>query len=136
MIDVQSVTKRYGKFTAVQNLSFKVGKSSIYGLVGYNGAGKTTLLKTIAGVFKADGGKVLIDGKDVFKNAEVRQNLFYVPDDIYFEPYTTMSKMADFYKGYYPNFSQNTFDKLVKVFELNKDARLSSFQRACKDRQK
>ena len=129
MIDVQSVTKRYGKFTAVQNLSFKVGKSSIYGLVGYNGAGKTTLLKTIAGVFKADGGKVLIDGKDVFKNAEVRQNLFYVPDDIYFEPYTTMSKMADFYKGYYPNFSQNTFDKLVKVFELNKDARLSSFSK-------
>ena len=45
MIEVIGVTKRFQDFTAIQNLSLKVEKSSIYGLVGYNGAGKTTLLK-------------------------------------------------------------------------------------------
>ena len=48
MIEVIGVTKRFQDFTAIQNLSPKVEKSSIYGLVGYNGAGKTTLLKTVA----------------------------------------------------------------------------------------
>ena len=53
MIEVIGVTKRFQDFTAIQNLSLKVEKSSIYGLVGYNGAGKTTLLKTVAGVYRA-----------------------------------------------------------------------------------
>mgnify|MGYP000776674835 FL=1 len=56
MIEVIGVTKRFQDFTAIQNLSLKVEKSSIYGLVGYNGAGKTTLLKTVSGVYRADEG--------------------------------------------------------------------------------
>lgn len=47
MIEVVNVTKKFGDFTAIQDLNFKVSDGSIYGLIGYNGAGKTTLLKTI-----------------------------------------------------------------------------------------
>lgn len=65
MIEVIGVTKRFQDFTAIQNLSLKVEKSSIYGLVGYNGAGKTTLLKTVAGVYRADEGEVKIFGENV-----------------------------------------------------------------------
>lgn len=50
MIEVVNVTKKFGDFTAIQDLNFKVSDGSIYGLIGYNGAGKTTLLKTITGV--------------------------------------------------------------------------------------
>ena len=56
MIEVVNVTKKFGDFTAIQDLNFKVSDGSIYGLIGYNGAGKTTLLKTITGVYKPDGG--------------------------------------------------------------------------------
>ena len=51
MIEFINVTKKFGDFTAVEDISFKVEPSSIYGLIGYNGAGKTTLLKTAAGIY-------------------------------------------------------------------------------------
>lgn len=129
MIEVKSLTKRFGDFTALEDLSFKVDKTSVYGLVGYNGAGKTTLLKTISGVYKADMGEVLIDGVNVFDSTVERQRLFYVPDQIYFEPNSTILSMAKFYCGYYPDFSFDTLDKLCEVFGLDKNAKLNSFSK-------
>ena len=129
MIEVRNVTKKFGDFTAIEDLSMSVGNSSVYGLVGYNGAGKTTLLKTIAGIYKADGGEVLIDGADSYDSAKAKSKLFFVPDDIYFEAYSTIAKMAEFYSGYYKNFSYELLDKLCEVFGLDKNAKLNSFSK-------
>ena len=129
MIEIRNVTKKFGDFTAIENLSLKVDKSSVYGLVGYNGAGKTTLLKTIAGVYKMDGGEVLIDGVNSYDSAQAKKKLFFVPDDIYFEAYSTIAKMTKFYSGYYEDFSYNLLDKLCDVFGLDKNAKLNSFSK-------
>lgn len=129
MIEVQGVTKKFGSFTAISEISFTVGDGSLYGLIGYNGAGKTTLLKTITGVYKANGGKVLLDGEDTFDNERMKQHMFYVPDDIYFQPYSSMESMAKFYNGYYPDFSFETFRKLAEVFGLDTKARLNGFSK-------
>lgn len=75
MIEVVNVTKKFGDFTAIQDLNFKVSDGSIYGLIGYNGAGKTTLLKTITGVYKPDGGEVRLDGENAFDNAKMKQHM-------------------------------------------------------------
>jgi ABC-type multidrug transport system ATPase subunit len=112
MVDVINVTKKFGSFTALSELSFHVDRASVYGLVGYNGAGKTTLLKTIAGVYKPEGGEVRIEGEPVYENARMKQRLFYVPDELYFQPYANMEKMARFYKGYYPKFSDTNLHEL------------------------
>lgn len=129
MIEIREVTKKYGKFTAVDKLSMTVDKGSVYGLVGYNGAGKTTLLKTVAGIFRADGGSVTVDGVDVFDSADVKRRMFYVPDDLYFNYNSSIEKMAKFYAGYYPKFSFETLDKLCGVFKLDKTARINSFSK-------
>lgn len=129
MVDVINITKKFGDFTALSGLSFRVGKASMYGLVGYNGAGKTTLLKTIAGVYRPEVGEVKILGQNIFDNAKMKQKLFYVPDDLYFQPYASMEKMAKFYKGYYPKFSDSTFNKLTDLFGLDKTKRLNSFSK-------
>lgn len=129
MIEVQGVTKKFGSFTAISDISFTVGDGSLYGLIGYNGAGKTTLLKTITGVYKAEAGRVLLDGEDAFDNELMKQHMFYVPDDIYFQPYANMEKMAKFYNGYYPEFSFDTFYKLAEVFGLDTKARLNGFSK-------
>ena len=126
MIEVVNVTKKFGDFTAIQDLNFKVSDGSIYGLIGYNGAGKTTLLKTITGVYKPDGGEVRLDGENAFDNAKMKQHMFYVPDDIYFAPYANMEKMAKFYNGFYPDFSFDTFRKL---FGLDTKARINGFSK-------
>lgn len=129
MIEVVNVTKKFGDFTAIQDLNFKVSDGSIYGLIGYNGAGKTTLLKTITGVYKPDGGEVRLDGENAFDNAKMKQHMFYVSDDIYFAPYANMEKMAKFYNGFYPDFSFDTFRKLSEVFGLDTKARINGFSK-------
>ena len=129
MIEIREVTKKYGKFTAVDKLSMTVDKGSVYGLVGYNGAGKPTLLKTVAGIYRADGGSVTVDGVDVFDSADVKRRMFYVPDDLYFNYNSSIEKMAKFYAGYYPKFSFETLDKLCGVFKLDKTARINSFSK-------
>ena len=70
MIEIKSVTKKYGDFVAIENVNLAVDDSSVLGLAGFNGSGKTTLLNVCAGIFKPDGGEVLLDGKPVFDNAE------------------------------------------------------------------
>ncbi len=129
MIEFKNVTKKFGDFTAVEDISFKVEPSSIYGLIGYNGAGKTTLLKTAAGIYKADGGEVLMDSVPTFDNAPIRKEMFYIPDDLYFPMNATVNSMAKFYADYYPNFSFKTFNNLVEVFGLDPKKKIRGFSK-------
>ena len=129
LIEVKNLIKCYGKYTALDRLSFTVDEGSVYGLIGYNGAGKTTLLKTIAGVYKADSGEVLFDGENIYDNAKQKARLFYVPDDIYFKAYSNMNKMAAFYNGYYRSFSYETFKSLTDVFGLDPKKNLNGFSK-------
>lgn len=129
MIEIKNITKKFGDFTAIENISFNVDDNGIFGLIGYNGAGKTTLLKTTAGIYKPEAGEVLLDGENVFENPARKKKLFYVPGDLYFLPYANMQKMASFYKGYYPNFNEKTFENLSKLFGLNTSKRIAGFSK-------
>ncbi len=129
MIEFVNVTKKFGDFTAVEDISFKIEPSSIYGLIGYNGAGKTTLLKTAAGIYKSEGGKVLIDGEDTFDNDNIRKDLFYIPDDLYFPMNATINSMAKFYADYHPNFSFKTLNNLIEVFGLDPKKKIRGFSK-------
>lgn len=129
MIEIKNLTKKYGSFTAIEDISFTVDKSSIYGLVGYNGAGKTTLLKTAAGMLKADDGEILFDGENIFDNGLVRTNLLYVPDEAYFIKGASLERMGKFYKDYYPNFSSKVFRNMTEAMGLDPKKNLGSFSK-------
>ncbi len=129
MIEFKHVTKKFDDFTAVEDISFKVEPSSIYGLIGYNGAGKTTLLKTAAGIYRPENGEVLMDGQNTFNNNDIRKLMFYIPDDLYFPMNSTPKSMAKFYADYYPNFSFKTFDNLIELFGLDKKKKIRGFSK-------
>ncbi len=129
MIEIKNVTKKFGGFTAIENISFNIEKSSIYGLVGYNGAGKTTLLKTCAGIYAPEEGAVMIDGENVYDNGKIRNNIFFVPDEMYFPRGATLLRMKNFYKGYYENFSEKVFAKMVGAMGLSLTANIQSFSK-------
>ena len=76
MIEIKNITKKYGNFTAIEDISFNVEKSSIYGLVGYNGAGKTTLLNILAALDKPTEGNVILDGNNLSKLKESQISAF------------------------------------------------------------
>ena len=129
MIEIKNVTKKFDNFVAIEDISFNVEPTSIYGLIGYNGAGKTTLLKTVAGIYRADGGEVLLDGQRSFDNDDNRKDLFYIPDDLYFPLNSTPLSMAKFYADYYPNFHMKTFENLIEVFGLDKKKKIRGFSK-------
>lgn len=129
MIEFNSVTKEFDGFVAVEDISFKIEPSSIYGLIGYNGAGKTTLIKTAAGIYRATSGTITMDNQNTYDNPVIRKRMFYVPDDLYFPMNASIKSMAKFYKSYYPSFSEKTLDNLVEVFGLDPKSKIRGFSK-------
>ena len=105
MIKVLDVVKTFGDFKALNCVSMNVKKGSVYGLVGPNGAGKTTIIKNLIGVYRQDSGDILIDGKKVYENPDVKSDFVYIGDDLYFFPTYSVLDCAKFYAGIYENFS-------------------------------
>jgi ABC-2 type transport system ATP-binding protein len=80
-IEVVGLTKKYGDFPAVNDVSFKVNQGEILGYLGPNGAGKSTTVKMLTGILAPSGGRILIDGRDLQGDAlSVKQRIGYVPE--------------------------------------------------------
>ncbi len=136
MIVLDNVSKSFGKTKVLNDVSFCVNDCSIYGLIGYNGAGKTTLLNIISGLYRADSGKVDIDigGKKLtpFDNPEVKRSLFYVTDEPYYFPNSNLIAMRDFYCGFYPEWSDESFKKLADLFGISLTKKIGDFSKGMK----
>lgn len=132
MINVDNVTKQFGDFYALKDCTIKIGSGSAYGLLGSNGAGKSTLLRILAGIYRQDSGEVTIDESAVYDNVAVKQRIFYVSDDV--EQYANMTPddMKKMYEIFYPTFSTEKFEKLMKAIDLPKDKRMSTFSKGMK----
>ncbi len=124
MIDVMQVTKRFDGHVAICNLSFRVAKGSVYGLVGPNGAGKTTIIKHIVGAYRADKGTIKVDGEPVYENVPIKRRVVYIPDDLYFPPAFSAKDMARLYSDAYPQFCWERFEKLAPVFGIDPKKRV------------
>jgi ABC-2 type transport system ATP-binding protein len=82
MIKVEHLTRKYGDFTAVDDVSFEIGQGEIVGLLGHNGAGKTTIMKMITGYLEPTEGNITIDGLDVGKDRrEIQKKIGYLPEN-------------------------------------------------------
>ncbi|MBE6733476.1 MAG: ABC transporter ATP-binding protein [Ruminococcaceae bacterium] len=129
MITGTNLTKKFDEKTALNSVNFKLLKGSIYGLVGSNGSGKSTLLRLIAGVYRADGGSIEIDGEDCFDNVIAKEKIAFLGDTPYFLPQSNLVEMKKFYKSLYKNFDEETFEHLLTVFPLDKTARISTMSK-------
>lgn len=97
MIEVEHLTKKYGDLVAVRDLSFKVEKGSIWGLLGPNAAGKTTTMRILTGYLPATEGKAVIAGFDVFEQPnEVKTVIGYLPEAVPLYPEMTVSDYLSF----------------------------------------
>jgi ABC-2 type transport system ATP-binding protein len=97
MIEVQHLTKRYGPFTAVDDISFRVEKGEILGFLGPNGAGKTTTMRVLTGYMPATDGKAVVAGFDVFeKPLEAKRRTGYLPETPPLYPEMTVREYLSF----------------------------------------
>ena len=118
MLTLKNITKTFGDFKALDNLTMTVPKGAVYGLVGPNGAGKSTAIRHLTGVYRPDSGEVLLENTPVWENPAVKTRIGYIPDDIFYFPSATLEDMRKFYAGIYPNFDNNLFERLYEIFNL------------------
>ena len=118
MLQIQNVTKTFGEFKALDNLSMTVPKGTVYGLVGPNGAGKSTAIRLLTGVYTPDEGSLTMDGQPINENITIKERIGYIPDEIFYFPSATLEDMRRYYKGMYPKFDNALFDRLYEIFNL------------------
>jgi gliding motility-associated transport system ATP-binding protein len=97
MIDVQSLSRHYGKVTAVDNVSFQIGDNEIVGLLGHNGAGKSTIMKMLSGYLEPHTGSIRIAGIDMAQQAHaIQQQLGYLPENLPVYPDMMVADYLDY----------------------------------------
>ena len=119
MIEVKDVIKTFDGFSALNAATLTVPQGSVYGLVGPNGAGKSTLIRHLTGIYRQDAGVVRMDGQDVWENAALKSRVAAIPDDWFYFHQATIRDMMRFYRGFYPNFSMERYEKLKEVFHIS-----------------
>lgn len=117
---VEGLAKRFGDFTAVDDLSFDCPRGEILGIVGPNGAGKTTTLRCIAGILKPTRGRVLVGGHDVIFDAlPAKRQLAFIPDTPHpFDMLTVTEHLRFTALAYEMKADEARFDELLDEFEL------------------
>lgn len=126
MIRVQSVYKTFEKSEALVDLTLSINEGEVFGLVGTNGSGKTTLMTMICGILKADRGAILIDGENVYENMDLKQDIFYVPDDAYFPAGYSCEEMKNLYRSIYHKFNEERFYILLEQFGLESKLKINN----------
>ncbi len=129
MLKMTNVTKCFGDFKALDNLTMTVPKGTVYGLVGPNGAGKSTAIRLLTGVYTPDSGDIAMEGQKIYENPDAKVRIGYIPDEIFYFPSATLEDMRRFYRGIYPKFDDELFGKLYEVFNLPPKSPLRRFSK-------
>ncbi len=118
MLEMKNVTKTFGDFKALDDLSLHVPQGSVYGLVGPNGAGKTTVIRHLTGIYQPDSGSVTVGGQPVWNDPAVKERIGYISDEIFYFPAATLEDMHQFYRQMFEPFDEALYQKLKEIFPL------------------
>ena len=118
MLEMNHVTKAFGDFKALDDLTLSVPKGTVYGLVGPNGAGKSTAIRHLTGIYRPDCGTVTIGGQPMGDDPTVKDRIGYIPDDVFYFPSATLEDMHRFYRQLYSRFDEELYRKLKEIFPL------------------
>ena len=129
MLELKHVTKCFGDFKALDDLTMTIPKGAVYGLVGPNGAGKSTAIRCLLGVYRPESGEITLEGKTIYENPEVKTTIGSIPDDIFYFPSATLEDMRRFYRGLYPKFDDALFERLYEVFNLPRKSPIRRFSK-------
>ncbi len=122
MITVENITRKFGDLTAVENISFDINESEIFGFLGPNGAGKTTTIRMLSTLISPDSGKITIDGKDTLSHGEYIREItgLLTESPGMYEKISAYDNLK-YYSSFYnipDNKRKNNIEKYLKMFGL------------------
>lgn len=133
VIEIQNLTRRYGKQDAVNGLSLRVKPGRCYGFFGRNGAGKTTTIKCLLNLLRPTSGSVRVFGLDPQKDeVGVKSRVAYVPDAVAFYPWMTVRDTLDYLASFRANWNRDTEADLLRRFGLKPDQKAISLSKGQK----
>ena len=125
ILEIQNLTKYYGKIRGVENLSLKLEEGEIFGFIGPNGAGKSTTIRSIMNLINKTSGKVLIENKEFKKDdIKIKEKIGYLPSEIYLYDDLTVKEMLDYHESFYNQNLTKRRKELVKRLKLDESKKI------------
>lgn len=140
MIELRNITKKFGDFTAVDDLTLSIQPGDFFGFLGPNGAGKTTTIKMIVGLFAPTSGSIVVNGFDLSNQPlQAKQTIAYIPDTPFLYEKLTGREFLYFIGGLYKMSKKELhvrIGELVEVFEIGQwiDKRTEDYSQGMKQR--
>lgn len=140
MLQIINVTKKFGSFTAVNNLNLHIKAGDFFGFLGQNGAGKTTTIKMISGLYNTTSGNILINGHDIYKEPIKAKSLIgYIPDQPFIYEKLTGREFLFFSGGLYSiekKRLKNIIEEIIDKLEIGDwvDKRTEEYSQGMKQR--
>ena len=134
MLEIRNYSLNYGDNCILDDISFSLDKGKVLGIVGPSGVGKTSLIKGIVGIYKGTEGKVLYDGEEVYDNPNIKKKIAFVPDEHNSFYLITLREIINFYKGLYPDFNEEKFYNINKLFKIPLNKRFLQLSKGMKMR--
>ena len=132
IFECKDLTKKYGAFTAVENLNLSIERGKIIGLLGPNGSGKTTLIKMSNGLLTPTKGEILIDGKKV--GVETKSIVSYLPERTYLNDWMKVKEMVGFFDDFYEDFDAQCAYKMFERLNININDKLKTMSKGTKEK--
>ena len=130
IVKVQGLQKKFGKFQALSDVTFRVGAGEVVGFIGPNGAGKSTTVRVLLGIIKRDAGIAEIFGKDVWKDSiEIHKRISYVPGDVSLWGNLTGGEIIDLFMKLHGSGSKQKRDYLINRFELDPKKKAKTYSK-------
>jgi len=128
----ENLVKRYGNFTALNNINISLESGKIVGLLGPNGSGKTTLIKLINGLLTPEEGKVLING--VSPSPESKKLVAYLPDNSYLNSWMTVKQIVEFFEDFYEDFRPALAFNMLENLGIAPNKKLKTLSKGNKEK--
>lgn len=125
MLEIQNLTKYYGKIRGVEKLSLELEKGEVFGFIGPNGAGKSTTIRSIMNLINKTNGKVFVEEKEFNKDdIKIKEKIGYLPSEIHLYDDLTVKEMLDYHESFYKKRLHRRRKELVKKFELDETKKI------------
>lgn len=132
VIEVKGLTKKYGRKTALDNLTFNIAPGKIVGLLGPNGSGKTTFIKIAAGMLQPTKGEILIDGRKI--GTETKAVVSYMPDREFLYDWMKVKDAVGFFKDFFADFDEAKAYELLEFMKLKPESKIKSLSKGMAER--
>jgi ABC-2 type transport system ATP-binding protein len=130
LLKVTNLTKKFGKFTALNGVNLELNAGEILGFIGPNGAGKSTTIRVLLGILKATGGEVKLFNKDAWQDAvDIHKRVAYVPGDVNLWPNLTGGEVIDLFIKLNGTANKAKREELIEKFDLDPSKKCRTYSK-------